>query len=335
MAWQARPGSGVTGSNGGVLSCPAAGNCAIGGSYDDASGNDQAFVADETDGSWGTAIVVPGLASLKGAGESWIASLSCTSPGDCAAVGAYSKMGHLQAFVVNEVGGGWGNAVEAPGTPALNSGGTAQLETVSCASPGNCAAGGYYTASGAQQAFVVDETNGTWGTAQPVLGAATLNAGRMATLNSVSCRTAGNCAAGGYFTDGSDDQRAFVVDETNGTWGTAAQVPGMNSVAAVSCASAGDCTGAGGVLVTSGDHADVVAETGGTWGAATEVPGMSQLGDRDGSESRAISCTASGYCSVGGDYSYPGASAPFVASGADRSWGNAQTLPRRRSAQRP
>jgi hypothetical protein len=39
--------------------------------------------------------------------------------------------------------------------------------SVSCASPGNCSAGGdYYTdAAGHQQAFVVSEKNGSWGTA--------------------------------------------------------------------------------------------------------------------------------------------------------------------------
>jgi Bacterial Ig-like domain (group 3)/ParB/Sulfiredoxin domain len=121
---------------------------------------------------------------------------------------------------------------------------------------------------------------------------------------------------------------------TDGTWGAAAEVAGMNSITAVSCASAGDCIGVGGVLITSSDHAYVVAETDGTWGTATEVPGLSWLGDSDGSESRSISCTASGYCSLGGDYSYPDGSSvvdsthnPFVADEANGTWHDAQAVP--------
>jgi hypothetical protein len=327
-------GLAATGSNGGVLSCPSAGNCAIGGSYSDASGKQQAFVADETDGIWGTAIEVPGLGSLNSDGEAGIASLSCASPGNCAAAGSYTDgADHLQAFVVSEVGGTWGPAAEVPGTAALNTGGRAQADSVSCASPGNCAAGGYYTdISAPQQAFVVDETDGTWGTAQPVPGTAALNAGRRANLNSVSCASPGNCTAGGYYTDGSAAQQAFVVDETGRTWGTAAGVPGMNSIASVSCASAGNCTAAGGVRITSSDHAYVVDETNGTWGTAAEIPGMSQLPDSDGSEARTVSCTASGHCAVGGDYAYPGGSSvvtlqPFVADKADGTWHSAQAVP--------
>jgi hypothetical protein len=55
-------------------------------------------------------------------------------------------------------GGTWGTAREVPGTAALNHG-DAQVNSVSCASAGNCAAGGWYTdSSGHTQAFVVNET---------------------------------------------------------------------------------------------------------------------------------------------------------------------------------
>ena len=44
-----------------------------------------------------------------------------------------------------------------PGTSTLNKGGNDGVDAVSCASAGNCSAGGYYTdASGHTQAFVAD-----------------------------------------------------------------------------------------------------------------------------------------------------------------------------------
>jgi hypothetical protein len=62
-------------------------------------------------------------------------------------------------FVVNEVSGVWRTAREVPGTAALNTGGSAQLVSVSCASAGNCSAGGSYTdSSGHTQAFVVNKS---------------------------------------------------------------------------------------------------------------------------------------------------------------------------------
>ena len=64
-----------------------------------------------------------------------------------------------QAFVVNEIDGIWHKAIKVPGIAALNQGGVAVIESVSCASAGNCSAGGDYTdRSFHQQAFVDSET---------------------------------------------------------------------------------------------------------------------------------------------------------------------------------
>ena len=55
-------------------------------------------------------------------------------------------------------GGSWGNAREVPGTSRLDQGLPAEALSVSCASAGNCSAGGTYTdSSGHGQAFVVSQ----------------------------------------------------------------------------------------------------------------------------------------------------------------------------------
>src|SRR5262249_56929411 len=55
--------------------------------------------------------------------------------------------------------GTWGTAIKVPGLKALNQGGLAELNSVSCGSAGSCAAGGTYTdASGHTQAFVVNQS---------------------------------------------------------------------------------------------------------------------------------------------------------------------------------
>ncbi len=89
---------------------------------------------------------------------------------------------------------------------------------MSCASAGNCAAGGDYNHRGLQ-GFVAVERNGRWGTAIEVPGLAALNTGGGATVSSVSCAPTGTCAAGGYaaggyYADAPDNFQGFVVSQT-------------------------------------------------------------------------------------------------------------------------
>jgi hypothetical protein len=57
-------------------------------------------------------------------------------------------------------------------------------------------------------------TGGTWGTATEVRGTAALNKGAGADVNSVSCASAGNCSADGFYTDSSSHSQAFVVSQS-------------------------------------------------------------------------------------------------------------------------
>jgi hypothetical protein len=117
--------------------------------------------------------------------------------------------------VASETNGTWHAAIEVPGTGGLNQGGGAEVASVSCASAGNCAAaGGYIDGSGHRQAFVAGETSGTWHAAIEVPGTGTLNIGGSAGVASVSCAPAGNCAAGGSYTDRSGHLQAFVASQT-------------------------------------------------------------------------------------------------------------------------
>jgi cytochrome c551/c552 len=241
-----------TGGNAGVisLSCPSAGDCTVGGSYTGSSGNAQAFVADEVNGTWGNAIEVPGTATLNTGGNAAADSVSCASAGNCAAGGNYTVgQAKFLAFVANEVNGTWGHAIEVPGTAALNAGGDATVDSVSCPSAGNCAASGHVAVGSASgisgQLFVVSEVNGTWSDAVQVPGQAPPNDSATDQNSSVSCQSAGNCAATG--------SQAFVVSEVNGAWGEAVQVPGSGAgdlVNSVSCPPGG-CTAGGGTIVTS------------------------------------------------------------------------------------
>jgi hypothetical protein len=77
----------------------------------------------------------------------------------------------------------------------------------------------------------------------------------------VSCTSAGNCTAGGYYKPGAGHFKAFVVTEQNGRWGKAQQVPGLAAlntrqnagIASVSCTSPRHCA-AGGSYADSSGH---------------------------------------------------------------------------------
>jgi hypothetical protein len=282
------------------VSCTSAGNCTAGGSYTPRSSPNrvltQAFVVDKRNGVWGRARVIPGSAKLNVGGVAGVASVSCASTGNCSAGGTYAdNSGYsFQAFVVTERHGRWGQALEVPGSAKLSMGGAATLTSVSCATPGNCEAGGYYytfpiSNSSPQQAFVVSQRNGRWGRAQELPGSGKLNVGQAAGVNSVSCPAAGACSAGGFYgapynTSGYSPPQALVSSEQNGTWNQTLEVPGLATLSAggeaqvlsLSCASAGNCAAGG--YYYSGDtltsrHAFVVDERNGTWGQAEEVPG--------------------------------------------------------------
>jgi hypothetical protein len=61
--------------------------------------------------------------------------------------------------------------------------------------------------------FVIAQAGGTWANATEVPGTAALNKGGWAQIYSVSCAPAGNCSAGGYYTDNDGHIQAFVVSQ--------------------------------------------------------------------------------------------------------------------------
>ena len=322
------------------VSCGLAGSCAAGGYYTDGDRHQQGFVAAERNGRWGTAIKVPGLAALNKGGASGpdaeIGSVSCASAGNCAVGGSYTdQLGQGQAFVATERYGRWGMATGVPGLGALNAGGHAYVYQVSCASAGNCAAGGDYRDGGHhQQGFVVSEKNGVWGHAIEVPGLGALNAGA-ARVSSVSCGSAGNCMAGGDYTDGDGSGHGFVVSEKNGVWGQVIGVPGLGArnksgdaaVSSVSCGSAGNCT-AGGDYTDGGGSGQgfVVSEKNGVWGQAIKVPGLGALNAGFNAAVDSVSCASAGNCTASGDYGEPYGSG-FVVSEKNGIWGRAIEVP--------
>jgi hypothetical protein len=129
---------------------------------------------------------------------------------------AATPAGATRAGAGPAANGHWGTAEQMPGIAALNTGDSAVVNAISCASPGSCSAVGRYNVSSStvdQQAFVASQAHGTWGRAEKVPGTTAANKGGFANVFAVSCPSAGNCGAGGFYMTGSNDQVLFVAGE--------------------------------------------------------------------------------------------------------------------------
>ena len=77
----------------------------------------------------------------------------------------------------------------------------------------------------------------------------------------------GNCAALGFYTDAGGTGQVFTTDEVNGTWGSAARLPGQanqgvfSPQSSVSCWSAGKCATGGVIATPTGLQARVSVES--------------------------------------------------------------------------
>ena len=198
----------------------------------------------------------------------------------------------------------------------------ADLSWVSCASAGNCVAvGGYLDHSNRVQGLLAEERQGRWLTASeaPLPGDArgerALARGFADPVRSVSCASAGRCAAVGWYQDRSGHQNGLLLSGKHGRWSAAeASLPAnaatnpevqLNSV---SCAGAGDCTAVGTYLDAFGHlHALLVSEVAGRWapGVEARLPHDARPAQQTQNQIlnvNSVSCASPGYCIAVGNY---------------------------------
>jgi hypothetical protein len=263
------------------VSCESPQNCTAVGDYATVGGTPHGFLVAEVSGSWH----VPGpliflLAPSTGQ------AVSCPASGNCELTGTDADAnGQIQAYAELSFSGGESTIQFLTSSTDLNVGGTALSNSVSCASDGNCVVVGHYTdATGRWQPFFGEERDGTWQNTSTVTGIAALDAGHFSDLQSVSCASAGNCAAFGFYTDASGNGQAFTTDEVNGTWGSPARLPGpanqgiFDPQSVVSCWSAGNCVTGGTIATSTALQAVVSAESPGASAALARSTATVQFG---------------------------------------------------------
>ena len=300
------------------VSCASAGNCTAVGKFKNAAGGTEPFTMTSTGGVWGQgapAVFATGV--QKAVPDAEFLSVSCASAGNCTAVGRFrNASNYREAFTMTSTGGVWGQA-----TPAVFAGGVQfsapndYLQRVSCSSAGNCTAVGYFkNAASGTEAFTMTSTGGVWGQAAPAVFAnGVQNSTPNGYLYSVSCASAGNCTAVGYFKNAAGNREAFTMTSTGGVWGQAVPAVFANGVQNsvpddflnwVSCASAGYCTAAGRYKDVNGNtQAFTMTSTGGTWGQVTPI--VFANGVQSASPAaymNSVTCVSAGNCVAVGQF---------------------------------
>jgi hypothetical protein len=272
--------------------------------------------------SWSPGIGVPVTAPANASSEpqalfDWGA---CPAAGYCAGVGYYTdEGGNQEAMAATRIGGSWGQAVEiALPAGAARSGQKAGFgfaaPSVACTEPSDCVAvGNYMNEGGSEEAMIVTETGGVWGTASEIKPPANAAGDPEAALASVACPVAGSCVARGEYSNEHGDREAMVVDETGGVWSPASDVklPANSQsdyleshLGAVACPAAGSCVGIGEYhdASTGTEEAMVVTETGGTWAQASQIGLPANAGEQPESRLDSVVCVPSGPCLADGSY---------------------------------
>jgi hypothetical protein len=289
------------------VSCTSVGSCTAVGHYASSDDSTKPLVVTSTAGSWGAPIAVDfPSGTVPAEYYAKLKKVSCSSPGNCTAVGTYYEADRdSQGFTVSSVDGTWSTArtvVFPPNT--FNTRAEAEAHDVSCPSNGNCTVVGYFAdTTGAYRGYAVSSSGGVWSTTH------TLEPGSW--LDSVSCTSAGNCTAVGIVYS-PPRTYAIRITSVDGVWGQTQEVSfpaaAQNSVTTVldrvSCGSAGSCTATGYFRNTDGaNEAFTTTSVGGVWGTARPVVYATGSGaSRRPGYIKAVSCTSGGLCTVGGRF---------------------------------
>ncbi len=301
------------------VSCGSAGNCTAIGSYIDSTGHTQGLGLTETSGTWarGIELIHPAFVNVAADPRISLTAVSCATAGSCSVVGTYvDNNGHPEGMLLTQINGAWGTSPARDAEATLPDDAAAEpavsLTSVSCGAIADCVAVGNYTdSSGHQQGLEIPETNTTWGTGLAALLPAGAAADPAVSLSSVSCISAGECAAVGNYNDTSNHTLGLLLSESAGTWmpGLTATLPAdaasspAVSLTSVTCPSAGNCDAVGYYNDTAGDlQGLMVTESSGSWasGVAPTIP--ADAGASVFVQLLSVSCADAGDCVAVGNY---------------------------------
>jgi hypothetical protein len=295
-AWAIQPTPSPRGASDSTLvgvSCTSASACTATGFYDTSTGH--ATLAERWNG---TAWAIQPTPSPRGASDSALVGVSCTSASACTATGYYNTSTGTELTLAER----WNGAAWAI-QPTSNPGGAngSALEGVSCTSASACTATGSYNTSTGTELTLAERWNGTaWAIQHTPNPRGTHVIG---ILVGVSCTSASACTAtGSYY---ASTGQGTLAERWNGTAWTIQPTPNPHGnlgsyVYAVSCTSASACTAAGTYVTSTGTGTTLAERWNGTAWAIQPTPNPRGA---TGSDLQGVSCTSASACTATGYYS--------------------------------
>jgi hypothetical protein len=145
-----------------------------------------------------------------------LAGVSCPAAGSCVAVGDYEDAAGSQPGLIETLTAGTWTATNSPTTGLGSVTAGVDLDAVSCAAAGACAAvGGFVTSTGTSQIAAVTLAGGTW--TATLVSSGALSNNPAPSLSGVSCPTVGSCVADGGYTNSSDEGQGLIETEASTT----------------------------------------------------------------------------------------------------------------------
>lgn len=235
------------------VDCLSTSYCVAVGQYKNAAG-DQAWIVRKSGGVWGASQRAPLPKYAKSNFITQLDAVSCTSPGNCVAVGQFVDTSPARrAMIDTESGGAWSSSQVAPLPTDAERNPWAGLFGVKCFVGGNCVAVGVYQGPNGGQGLIDTESNGLWSSTRR----APLAAGKSLTSDSdqligLSCVSAAHCVAVGQDTEGLNDA-PVAITSTGTQWSAVDEPRPANAISspsygvlnAVSCTSATTCVAVG------------------------------------------------------------------------------------------
>jgi hypothetical protein len=182
--------------------------------------------------------------------QNFLNDVTCASASDCWSVGYYNNGSVAQTLIEHWNGTSW-SIVPSPNTsPTQNN----YLFGVTCTSAANCLAAVYYYTGSSVAQTLIERWNGTsWSIVLSNNTSLTQNN----YLFGVTCASAANCWAVGYFFNGGSNQA--LIERWDGTsWAIAASPSAAGSLYGVTCSSVSQCWAVGAFF--PGSHAQTLIE---------------------------------------------------------------------------
>jgi hypothetical protein len=273
-------------------------------------------------GALGAATVAAPTSSLSSVprpgSSSELSGISCTSPGDCWAVGDFTSASGAQLNQALHWNGRKWSLVPTPSPGGTQHGASSQLSGVACPLPASCWAVGDYHTSGNSLTFLNQALhwNGRKWSLVPTPEPGLMAQRAFDSLVGVRCISASNCWAVGSFTNPGNG--LFELNQAlhwNGRrWSLVATPdPGSSSkgaldgLSAVRCTSAGNCWAVGIFVqpVGTGESEALLNQAlhwnGRRWSQAS-TPDPGGAGATASNGLNAVACTSSGNCWAIGSY---------------------------------